>query len=93
METVIRNRTLGHVAGALGIAGQLAGAYFFLLLPGLTVPSPENYVFFVAWAVLFGLAIVWWRDHPWRSFLVPIVSIPVVVLVLGLGTRFAGWAP
>ena len=93
METVISNRRLARVAGAAGIAGQVAAAYWFLLFPLLTVPSPEHYLFFVAWFVLVVLAIVWWRHHPWRSFLVPIVSVPAVILVLELGTRFLGWAP
>ena len=90
---MISDRTWAHIAGALGIAGQVAAAYFFLLFPALTVPSPENYLFFVAWAVLLGLAIAWWRHHPWRSLLVPIVSVPTVAVVLEAGERFLGWAP
>lgn len=93
MESVIGNRTAARVAGAVGIAGQVAAAYVFLLYPALTVPSPANYVFFVAWFVLVGLAITWWRSHPWRSFLVPIISVPVAVLLLATGTRFLGWRP
>lgn len=90
---VIGNGTLARAAGAAGIAGQVAGAYFFLLFPALTVPSPENYLFFIAWAILLGLAIAWWRRHPWRSFLVPIISVPPVVLMLEIGKRFLGWVP
>jgi len=40
------------------------------------VPSAANYGFFVVWFVLVSLTIAWWRQHPWRSFLVPIVSVP-----------------
>lgn len=93
METVIGNRTLARVAGAAGIAGQIAAAYFFLLAPLLTVPSPENYLFAIAWVVLVGFAIGWWRHHPWRSFLVPIVSVPAVWLVLEIGYASLGWGP
>jgi hypothetical protein len=93
MDTVINNRTVAGMAGIAGIAGQLASAYFFLLVPGLAVPSPANYVFFGAWFVLVGLTIAWWRHHPWRSFLVPIVSVPVAILVLEIGTQALGWAP
>jgi hypothetical protein len=93
METVVRNRTLARVAGAVGIIGQVAAAYVFLLYPALTVPSPANYVFFVAWVVLVGLAITWWRSHPWRSFLVPITSVPVAGLLLAAGTQYLGWRP
>lgn len=93
MGTMISSLTVARLAGTAGIAGQLAAAYFFLLVPGLAVPSPANYVFFAAWFVLVGLTIAWWRRHPWRSFLVPIVSVPVAILVFEIGTRALGWAP
>jgi hypothetical protein len=90
---VTGNRTLARVAGVVGIGGQIAAAYVFLLIPGLTVPSPANYLFFLAWAVLLGIAIAWWRRHPWRSFLVPIVSVPVALVLLEIGRRSWGWLP
>ena len=93
MQSLTGNRTLARVAGAVGIAGQLVGAYVFILYPAHSVPSPANYAFFVAWFVLVALAIAWWRTHPWRSFLVPIASIPVAALLLAAGTRLLGWAP
>jgi hypothetical protein len=93
MQGIVENRTLAHVAGAAGILGQLAASYFFLLFPMLVVPTPTSYVIVASWFVLMGLAIAWWRHHPWRSFLVPIVSVPVVMVVLELGVRFLGWAP
>ena len=94
MENAIaNNRTISHAAGAAGIAVQVASAYFFLLFPALTVPTPVNYVFFVAWFLFVGLALAWWRRHPWRSLLVPVVTVPIVIVVLDIGTRFLGWAP
>jgi hypothetical protein len=93
MRSVIGNRTVARIAGVAGIVGQLLAAYVFLLYPALSVPSPANYAFFVAWFVLVVLAVAWWRSHPWRSFLVPIASVPVAVLLLAAGTRFLGWAP
>ena len=92
MEGIVRNRTLARAAGTAGILGQLAAAYFFVLVPALAVPSPANYLIVAAWFVLLALAIAWWRHHPWRSFLVPVVSVPVVLLVLEFGTRILGWA-
>jgi len=83
---------LAHVAGAIGIVGQLASAFFYLLFPFLIVPRPTSYAFYVTWTVLVGLAIVWWRRHPIRSFVVPIVSVPAVLVVLWVGTMVLGWA-
>ena len=93
MDTVISNQTLARVAGAAGIAGQVAAAYVLILIPALTVPSPANYAFFVAWFVLVGLAIAWWRSRPWRSFLVLVISVPVAGLLLMIGTQQLGLAP
>jgi hypothetical protein len=92
MASMIRDRPLAHVAGAIGIAGQLASAYWYLLYPLLVVPSPASYLFFVAWFVLVGLTVAWWRSHPIRSLLVPIVSVPAAVAALWVGTLL-GWAP
>ena len=93
MDGTVRDRTLARVAGAAGIIAQFAASYFFVLVPALSVPTPANYLIIASWFVLVGLAIGWWRHHPWRSFMVPIVSVPVVLLVLEFGTRFLGWAP
>lgn len=90
---MIRDRPLAYLAGATGVVGQLASAYVFLLYPLLVVPTPASYLFFVAWFVLVGLAIAWWRRHPLRSFFVPIVSVPIAVLVLWIGTTLLGWSP
>lgn len=84
--------TLARVAGATGIAGQVAAALPFLLIPALVVPTPANYLFYAAWAVLLVLAIAWWQHHPWRSFLVPVISVPLAYFVLALGERVLGWA-
>ena len=81
---MIGNRTIARVAGAAGIAGQIAAAVLYIVFPQVMLLPPETYIFFLAWAVQLGLAIAWWRHHPWRSFLVPIVSVPAVWLVFAL---------
>jgi hypothetical protein len=87
------SRRLPYLAGAVGIVGQLASAYWYLLYPLLVVPTPASYAFFVVWFVLVGLTVAWWRRHPIRSFLVPIVSVPIAIVALAIGTTFLGWAP
>jgi hypothetical protein len=84
---------LAHATGAVGIGGQVAAAFFFILLPAFTAPSPANYRFFVAWALLLGLAIAWWRHHALRSLLVPMVSVPLCLLPLEMGKRNWNWVP
>ena len=42
MASMIRDRPLAHLAGAVGILGQLASAYWYLLYPLLVVPSPAS---------------------------------------------------
>jgi len=93
VASMMGGRPLAHFAGAIGILGQLATAYWYLLYPLLVVPSPASYAFFVAWFVLVGLTVKWWRHHPIRSFFVPIVSAPIAIVALWLGTALLGWAP
>ena len=76
-----------------GSLRRLASAYWYVLYPLLVIPSPASYAFFVAWFILVGLTIIWWRHHPIRSFFVPIVSIPVAVIAISIGTTLWGWAP
>ena len=90
---VIRDRPLAHLAGIAGIVGQMASAYWYLLYPLLVVPSPASYLFFAAWFILVGLTIAWWRDHPLRSFFVPVVSVPVAIILQWVGTTYLAWAP
>jgi hypothetical protein len=92
VASMTSDQRLAHLAGAIGIVGQLASAYFYLLFPLLIVPTPTSYAFFVTWLVLVGLTIIWWRHHPIRSFFVPIVSVPAVLVVFWIGTTFLGWS-
>lgn len=91
MASIIQNRPVARVAGVAGVVAQLAAAYFFVLYPALIVPAPISWLFVVAWLVLVILAIAWWRRHPWRSFLVPVISVPIVWLILQFGMRSLGW--
>jgi hypothetical protein len=93
MESAIAHRRLSYAAGIAGITIQVASAYFFVLFPALVVPSPANYLFFAAWFFLVGLSIAWFRHHPWRSLLVPVLTVPLVIVLLEAGTRVLGWAP
>ena len=93
MERLRDDPRVARAAATIGVVLQIASAYYLVLYPLLAVPAPANYGFFVAWPVLVGLTIAWWRRHPWRSFLLPVVSGPIAAIVLEYGSRFLGWAP
>ena len=93
MDSLLQNESARRVAATLGVVGSVALAYYYILAPMLTVPSPAKYGFYAAWFVLVGLSIAWWRRHPWRSFSVPIVGLIVALVVLWLGGEYLGWAP
>ena len=93
MATLSRQPAVARLAGTFGVVAQIASAYVFLLYPALVVPSPERYWFFFTWFSLVVMTVAWWRDHPRRSFTVPLVSVPTCALVLWFGTRFLGWGP
>jgi hypothetical protein len=86
MTTTRQHRGLARAAGAVGIAAQLASAYIFILAAAMTVPTPDMDAFVAVWLILVALAVAWWRHHPWRSFLVPVIAIPAVVIVLSSDT-------
>ena len=93
MEVLARHEGTRRVAATLGVVASIALAYYYVLVPALTVPSPANYLFFAAWFVLVILAVAWWRRYPWRSFAVPIIGFVAVIAALWFGTTYLGWAP
>ena len=93
MASLVTNETMRRIAATLGVLGSLALAYFYILFPMLTVPGLARYGFYVAWIVLVGLSLKWWRSHPWRALAVPVVALIVVLPVLWFGGEYLGWAP
>jgi hypothetical protein len=93
MEALARHEGARRVAATLGVVGSVALAYYYVLLPALTVPTPATYLFVAAWFVLVILAVAWWRRYPWRSFAVPIIGFVAVNAALWFGTTYLRWAP
>ena len=93
MERLRDDPRVARAAATIGVVLQIASGDLFVFYPLLTVPAPESYGFFAAWPLLVGLTIAWWRRHPWRSLLLPIVSVPTAAIVLDYGYRFLGWGP
>jgi hypothetical protein len=93
MDALVGNEMVRRVAATLGVVGSIALAFFYILVPALTVPEPTMYGFYLAWVVLVVLSLRWWRPQPWRSFAVPIVGLVAVLAVLWFGNSYLGWAP
>lgn len=93
MRSIADHPLARGIAGALGVLGSIADGLYFVLYPMLTVPTPANYAFYLAWLVPLGLSVRWWRSHPWRALAVPIVAAVLVNLALRAGEAIFGWAP
>lgn len=93
METLLGNPILQRVAASLGVAGSVALAFFYVLVPALSVPVPATYGFYAAWVALVVLSLRWWGGHPWRAFAVPVVGLVAVLVALWFGGEYLGWAP
>lgn len=91
MDALIEHRTVQRVVATLGVIATLALAFLYILMPMLVVPYPVVYGYWVAWGVLVLLSLVWWSRHPWRSFLVPIVGLVLVLAAITLGELLFGW--
>ena len=74
-------------------SGASRSGYFFVLIPLLTVPSPANYLFYLAWLVPIGLSLLWWRSHPWRGLAVAAIATVLVIAAISVGSAIFGWAP
>jgi urea transporter len=93
MDQSLGNERASRIAATLGVAGSVALAYFYVLVPLLTVPGLARYGFYGAWIVLVALSLKWWRRHPWRSLAVPVVGLIAVLVALWVGGEYLGWAP
>ena len=91
MTSVVDNRSVARAAGVVGIVGHLAAATLYLLLPGLEVPYPALYGFQAAWVSVLIVSIWSFRNHPWRSVVIPIVGVIAAVVVRILGEQYLGW--
>lgn len=91
MQSLIEKASLARVAGLLAILGHLVAAFAYILLPMLVVPFPALYAFWATWVIILGASIWWLRRHPWRSFVLPLVGLVLVVAAVSLGERFLGW--
>ena len=93
MQSIIESRSWAQIVAALAILGHLAAAMTYVLVPMLIGPPAVTYALGAAWIVLLGLAIYWFRGHPWRTVVVLAIGYAVVQVFVIVGDRYLGWNP
>ena len=91
--SITRNPGVARLAAGVGIAVHLGGVFVYILIPGLVVPFPALYAFYGAWLLVLGASLRWYREHPWRTSVVPVVGVGIAAAARLAGERLLGWAP
>lgn len=84
------SRVLGYVVAVLGIALLLVVLPFYLA-SGLVAPLWAIVVLLLVWALLFVLACRWFRRHPYRVLLLPVLAAAAWFGTISAGEAFLGW--
>jgi hypothetical protein len=91
VQSIIENRTIARAAGVIGILVHLAAVVVYVILPGLEVSYPTLFLFEAAWVIVLIASIIWLREHPWRSAVVPLVGVLIAWAVRVFGEQYLGW--
>ena len=95
MQSVVGNDagnvTLARLAAVAGIVGHIGALVLYVLLPFLVAPPLAVQAFTAAWFVVLGLALRWYRAHPWRSALLPVLGALIAGIIRILGEQQLGW--
>ena len=83
------NKVLGYVIAGTGVA-LLVAALPFYLASGLLAPLWAIFVLLLIWALLFGLAIRWFRRHPYRVIALPVAAGVIWFVLVSAGEAFLG---
>jgi hypothetical protein len=64
---------------------------FFYLSSGLVAPLWAVIALLIIWAGLVVVGILWFRRHPLRVLMLPVIAVVVWFTVITLGERLLGW--
>jgi hypothetical protein len=90
--TASRPSGIAYVLGGLALAGLLAMSILFFAT-GLLAPLWAIICFIAVWLILFVLACVWIRRHPWRVVLLPFIAAAILYGGLKAGEALLGLRP
>jgi ABC-type Fe3+-siderophore transport system permease subunit len=90
-SVVGRLRLPSHIGAVLAVIGHVVASLCYVLLPGIEVPFPALYGFWVAWIAVFVLALYWLRGHPWRTVTLVVIGVVAVNAVRMFGEQQFGW--
>jgi hypothetical protein len=84
------NKVVGYVLAGLGIALMMAMLPFYLA-SGLMAPMWAIIVLLLIWVTLFGLALHWFRRHPVRVLMLPLLAAGIWFGAMYAGEGLLGW--
>ena len=88
--TTERSRLPGYIAAGLALAA-LAVIGVFYVSAGLVAPLWAVIGLVIIWVALVGIGIFWFRRHPLRVLILPVVAVVVWFAVMTLGEQLLGW--
>lgn len=80
-----------RLTAVTGIVSHFGALVLYVLFPMLVAPPVAVQAFTVAWLGVLAFSLRWFRAHPWRSALLPLVGAIVVGFVRILGEQHLGW--
>jgi hypothetical protein len=85
-----RRPVVGYLVAGLGVL-LLVAELPFALASGLVAPPWAVVLLVLLWCVLFVAAIRWFRRHPGRVLLLPVLGAVVWFGALTFGEQVLGW--
>ncbi|HEY5980896.1 MAG TPA: hypothetical protein VIT41_14835 [Microlunatus sp.] len=82
---VLRYVVAGVAMAALAVIGV------FYVSAGLVAPLWAVIGLMIIWVALVVVGILWFRRHPLRVLVLPVVAVAVWFAVITLGERLLGW--
>jgi hypothetical protein len=90
-ETDATHAVARTAVGCGAVAAQVALGFYQVLLPVLVVPRGAMETLWMAYALELGLTVWLAIRRPWLAPLVPLLTLPSLLLTLDYGEAHWGW--